>query len=407
MFRFTNKKAIAKSVRAFGSFDKFDRDDAFKLDYLLTDEERMIQETARQYAKEKLAPRILEANRHETFDTNVYQEMGELGFLGCTITDYDLPGVSSVAYGLINREVEAIDASYRTILSVQSSLVMYPIYTYGSKALKDHWIPKLATGKTIGAFGLTEPNHGSNPGGMETHAKDMGDHYLLNGTKTWISSSPVADVFVIWGKDEEKNIRGYVIDRSMGGITTPKIEGKFSVRASITGMIQMDDVKVPKENVLDVKGLKGPFSCLNNARFGISWGVMGAAQDCYQRARDYCLERKQFGRPLAANQLIQKKLADMVTEITLGTHAVYRVSRLKDEGKLSPEMISLIKRNNCGKALTIARDARDMLGGNGIVDEYGIIRHMMNLETVNTYEGTHDIHALIMGRAITGIQAFV
>jgi glutaryl-CoA dehydrogenase len=404
--KFASKKAFAQSLRSFGSYDKFDRDDAFKLDYLLTDEERMIQETARNYAREKLAPRILLANRHETFDTKVYEEMGELGFLGCTMSDYDLPGISSVAYGLINRELEAIDASYRTILSVQSSLVMFPIDAYGNQELKDYWLPKLATGKTIGAFGLTEPNHGSNPSGMETHVKDMGDHYLLSGTKTWISSSPVADVFVIWGKDEEKNIRGFVIDRSMGGIETPKIEGKFSVRASITGMIQMDDVKVPKENMLNVKGLTGPFSCLNNARFGISWGVMGAAQDCYQKARDYCLDRNQFGKPLAATQLIQKKLADMVTEITLGTHAIHRVSRLKDEGKLAPEMISLIKRNNCQKALAIARECRDMLGGNGIVDEYGIIRHMMNLETVNTYEGTSDIHALIMGRAITGIQSF-
>mmetsp|Transcript_11459 Transcript_11459/g.10120 ORF Transcript_11459/g.10120 Transcript_11459/m.10120 type:complete len:414 (+) Transcript_11459:30-1271(+) len=403
----SKNKAVTSAARAFSSFAKFNAADAFNLDSLLTEEERLIQETAKSYAQEKLAPRILEANRHERFDKDIFEEMGDLGFLGCTIADYDLPGISSVAYGLINRELEAVDSSYRTAISVQSSLVMFPIHEYASQAVKDHWIPKLATGKTVGAFGLTEPNHGSDPSGMETTAKDMGDHFLLNGSKTWISSSPVADVFVVWAKDDNKDIRGYVLDRSMKGIETPVIEGKFSIRASITGMILMDDVKVPKENILDVKGLKGPFSCLNNARFGISWGVMGAAQDCFERARDYTIQRKQFGRPLAQNQLIQKKLADMVTDITLGTHAAYTVSRLKDEGKLAPEMISLIKRNNCGKALDIARNARDMLGGNGIVDEYGIIRHMMNLETVNTYEGTHDIHALIIGRAITGLQSFV
>lgn len=400
------QKVFGASLRTFASAEKFDIDDALNLKELLTEDEKMIQETARQYATEKLKPRIIEANRYEKFDKGIFEEMGELGFLGCTLTDYDLPGISSVGYGLINRELEKVDTSYRTALSVQSSLVMYPIYTYANKEVRDHWIPQLATGKKVGSFGLTEPNHGSNPGGMETTAKDKGDHFLLNGSKTWISTSPVADVFVVWAKDDNKDIRGFVIDRSMKGITTPKIEGKFSVRASLTGMIQMDDVKVPKENMLNVKGLKGPFSCLNNARFGISWGVMGAAQACYEVAREYTLDRKQFGRPLAQNQLIQKKLADMLTEITLGTHAVYRVSRLKDEGKLAPEMVSLIKRNNCGKALNIARDARDMLGGNGIVDEYHVIRHLMNLETVNTYEGTHDIHALILGRAITGLQAF-
>lgn len=400
------KKAFGVALRTFASGEKFDIDDALNLKELLTEDEKMIQETARQYATEKLKPRIIEANRYEKFDKGIFEEMGELGFLGCTLTDYDLPGISSVGYGLINRELEKIDSSYRTALSVQSSLVMYPIYTYANKEVRDEWIPQLATGKKVGSFGLTEPNHGSNPGGMETTAKDKGDHFLLNGTKTWISTSPVADVFVVWAKDDNKDIRGFVLDRSMKGIATPKIEGKFSVRASLTGMIQMDDVKVPKENMLNVKGLKGPFSCLNNARFGISWGVMGAAQACYEVAREYTLDRKQFGRPLAQNQLIQKKLADMLTEITLGTHAVYRVSRLKDEGKLAPEMVSLIKRNNCGKALNIARDARDMLGGNGIVDEYHVIRHLMNLETVNTYEGTHDIHALILGRAITGLQSF-
>lgn len=388
------------------SLSKFNYEDPLDFDSLLTEEEKQIREVARQYAEEKLKPRILLAHRHEKFDKNVYDEMGELGFLGCTLTDYDLPGISNVAYGLINYEVEKVDSSYRTCLSVQSSLVMYPIYEYASKAVRDYWIPKLATGKTIGAFGLTEPNHGSNPGGMETTAKDMGDHYLLNGSKTWISSSPVADVFVIWAKDDNKEIRGFVVDRSFGGIETPVIEGKFSMRASVTGMIMMDDVKVPKENILNVKGLKGPFSCLNNARFGISWGTMGAATACFNTAREYTMERKQFDRPIAQNQLIQKKLADMLTDITLGLHTVHRVSVLKDQGRLAPEMVSMVKRNNCGKALAIAREARDMLGGNGIVDEYGIIRHMINLESVNTYEGTHDVHALILGRAITGLQAF-
>lgn len=388
------------------SLSKFNYEDPLDFDSLLTEEEKQIREVARQYAEEKLKPRILLAHRHEKFDKSVYDEMGELGFLGCTLTDYDLPGISNVAYGLINYEVEKVDSSYRTCLSVQSSLVMYPIYEYASKAVRDYWIPKLATGKTIGAFGLTEPNHGSNPGGMETTAKDMGDHYLLNGSKTWISSSPVADVFVIWAKDDNKEIRGFVVDRSFGGIETPVIEGKFSMRASVTGMIMMDDVKVPKENILNVKGLKGPFSCLNNARFGISWGTMGAATACFNTAREYTMERKQFDRPIAQNQLIQKKLADMLTDITLGLHTVHRVAVLKDQGRLAPEMVSMVKRNNCGKALAIAREARDMLGGNGIVDEYGIIRHMINLESVNTYEGTHDVHALILGRAITGLQAF-
>eukprot|EP00345_Euplotes_harpa_P014540 CAMPEP_0168333950 /NCGR_PEP_ID=MMETSP0213-20121227/9937_1 /TAXON_ID=151035 /ORGANISM="Euplotes harpa, Strain FSP1.4" /LENGTH=414 /DNA_ID=CAMNT_0008338421 /DNA_START=17 /DNA_END=1261 /DNA_ORIENTATION=+ len=400
------KSQGAKMLMPFSTLQKFNRDDALNFDELLTEEERMIRDTAKQYAAEKLQPRILEANRHETFDKVVFKEMGELGFIGCTLNEYDLPGVSSVAYGLINREIEKVDTSFRTALSVQSSLVMYPIFTYANKKVKDYWVPKLATGEMIGAFGLTEPNHGSNPGGMETTAKLDGDHFIVSGSKTWISSSPIADVFVVWAKDDNKDIRGFVLDRGMKGIETPKIEGKFSVRASCTGMILMDEVKVPKENMLNVKGLKGPFSCLNNARFGISWGVLGAAQDCYEVARDYTIDRKQFDRPLAQNQLIQKKLADMVTEITLGLHAVLRVARLKDEGKLAPEMVSLIKRNNCGKALTIARDARDMLGGNGIVDEYRVIRHLMNLETVNTYEGTHDVHALILGRAITGLQAF-
>ena len=309
--------------------------------------------------------------------------------------------------GLINREVERVDSGYRSALSVQSSLVMFPIYTYAQKALKDRLIPKLATGEFIGCFGLTEPNHGSDPGSMETNAKDMGDHWLLNGSKTWITNSPIANVFVVWAKDvKAKVIRGFVLTRDMKGISTPIITGKHSLRASPTGMIMMDDVRVPKENVLDVTGLKGPFSCLNNARFGIAWGTMGAAEFCFHAVREYTMNRKQFGRPLAQNQLIQKKLADMCTEITLGLHAVLRVARLKDENRLAAEMISLVKRNNCGKALQIARDARDMLGANGIVDEYHVIRHLCNLETTNTYEGTHDVHALILGRAITGLQAF-
>ena len=320
-----------------------------------------------------------------------------------------MPGVSSTAYGLINREVERVDSGYRSALSVQSSLVMYPIYTYGNKSVKDAYIPKLATGELVGCFGLTEPNHGSDPGSMETKAVDMGDHFVLNGSKTWITNSPIADIFVIWAKETKSgDIRGFVLNRNeMKGISTPKIEGKHSLRASITGMIMLDDVKVPKDHMLNVSGLKGPFSCLNQARVGIAWGTMGAAEFCFHQAREYTLNRKQFGRPLAQTQLMQKKMADMCTEITLGLHAVLRVSRLKDEeGRLAPEMISMVKRNNCGKALHIAREARDMLGGNGIVDEYHIIRHVCNLETVNTYEGTHDIHALILGRAITGLQAF-
>ena len=368
----------------------------------------MVRDSARQFAQEKLMPGIRKAYNDESFDKHIMKQMGEQGFLGCTISDYNLPGVSSTAYGLINREVERVDSGYRSALSVQSSLVMYPIYTYGNKALKDYLIPRLATGELIGCFGLTEPNHGSDPGSMETKAVDKGDHFVLNGSKTWITNSPIADVFVIWAKETKSGeIHGYVLTRDMKGISTPKIEGKHSLRASITGMIMMDDVKVPKENLLNVKGLKGPFSCLNQARFGIAWGTMGAAEFCFHAAREYTLNRKQFGRPLAQTQLMQKKMADMCTEITLGLHAVARVSRLKDEeGRLAPEMISMVKRNNCGKALQVARDARDMLGGNGIVDEYHIIRHVCNLETVNTYEGTSDIHALILGRAITGLQAF-
>ena len=402
---------MASTGRLFGSstkLAKFDFTDALQLEDLLTEDEKMVRDSARAFAQEKLMPRVRSAYNEERFDREIMNEMGAQGFLGCTLSDYNLPGVSSVAYGLINREVERVDSGYRSALSVQSSLVMYPIYTYANKAVKDALIPKLATGELVGCFGLTEPNHGSDPGSMETKAVDKGDHFVLNGSKTWITNSPIADVFVIWAKETKSGeIKGFVATRDMKGISTPKIEGKHSLRASVTGMIMLDDVKVPKENLLNVTGLKGPFSCLNQARFGIAWGTLGAAEFCFHAAREYTLNRKQFGRPLAQTQLMQKKMADMCTEITLGLHAVHRLSKLKDEeGRLAPEMISMLKRNNCGKSLQIARDARDMLGGNGIVDEYHIIRHVCNLETVNTYEGTHDIHALILGRAITGLQAF-
>ena len=334
------------------------------------------------------------------------KEMGERGFLGCTQKDYGLPGVSQVSYGLINREIEAVDSAYRSALSVQNGLVIYPIMTYANKSIKDKYIPKLASGDYIGCFGLTEPNHGSNPSGMETHSKKIGSKYLLSGSKTWISHSPIADVFVVWARNSQKEIEGFVLEKGMPGLTAPKIEGKLSLRASVTGMIMMDNVEVPEENKLNVKGLKGPMSCLNQARFGIAWGALGAAEACYKIARSYTMERMQFDRPLAQNQLIQKKLADMATDISLGFNGVYEVSRLKEENLLAPEMISIVKRNSCLKALQVARDARDMLGGNGISDEYHVIRHMINLETVNTYEGTADIHALIIGRAITGLQAF-
>jgi glutaryl-CoA dehydrogenase len=334
-------------------------------------------------------------------------EFGEMGFLGATLEGYGCAGVSYVAYGLIAREVERVDSGYRSAFSVQSSLVMYPIWAFGSDAQKEKFLPKLRTGEWVGCFGLTEPDAGSDPAGMRTRAKTVDGGFVLNGSKTWISNSPIADVFVVWAKDDAGDIRGYILEKGMKGLTAPKIEGKFSLRASVTGMIMMQDVFVPAENMLpNVKGLKGPFSCLNNARYGIAWGVMGAAEFCWHQARSYTLERKMFGRPLAATQLIQKKLADMQTEITLGLQGVLRLGRLMDEGRAAPEMISLLKRNNCGKALDIARMSRDMHGGNGIVDEYHVIRHVMNLETVNTYEGTHDIHALILGRAQTGIAAF-
>ncbi len=380
--------------------------DPFLLDDQLTDEERMVRDSTRAYARDKLMPRILEANRHEKFDPAIMREMGELGLFGSTIKGYGCAGVSHVAYGLICKEVEWVDSGYRSALSVQSALVMHPIYTWGSEAQKEKYLPKLAKGEWIGCFGLTEPDHGSDPGSMNTRATKTKGGYILNGAKNWITNSPIADVFVVWAK-EGGDIRGFILEKGMKGLSAPKIEGKFSLRASATGMIAMEDVFVPEENIFpEVKGLKGPFSCLNKARYGIGWGALGAAEFCYEAARSYTLERSQFGRPLAANQLIQKKLADMMVEIALGLEACCRVGRLIDEGKSEPDMISIIKRNNAGKALDIARVARDMHGGNGISDEYHVIRHVMNLESVNTYEGTHDIHALILGRAITGIQAF-
>jgi glutaryl-CoA dehydrogenase len=385
----------------------FKWDDALLLDDQLTEDERLIRDSAHAYCQEKLMTRVLEANRHEKFDREIMSEMGELGFLGSTIDGYGCAGVSHVAYGLIAREVERVDSGYRSAMSVQSSLVMHPIHAYGSEAQREKYLPKLATGELVGCFGLTEPNAGSDPGSMQTRAKKVSGGYQLHGSKMWITNSPIADVFVVWAKDDEGEIRGFILDKGMKGLSAPKIEGKFSLRASITGEIVMDDVFVPEENLLpNVKGLKGPFGCLNKARYGISWGAMGAAEFCWHAARQYTLDRKQFGRPLAATQLVQLKLANMQTEITLALQASLRVGRLLDEGRASPEMISLVKRNGCGKALDIARVARDMHGGNGIADEFHVIRHVMNLEAVNTYEGTHDVHALILGRAQTGIQAF-
>ncbi len=390
-----------------GKLGPFKWDDALLLDQQLTEDERAIRDAAHDYCQEKLFPRVLMANRHETFDRDVMTEMGAMGFLGSTIEGYGCAGVNYVSYGLIAREVERVDSGYRSTLSVQSSLVMYPIYAHGSDTQKDKYLPKLATGEWIGCFGLTEPDAGSDPGSMRTRAKSVEGGYVLNGSKTWISNSPVADVFVIWAKDDEGVVRGFILERGMKGLTAPKIEGKFALRASITGMVMMQDVFVPAENMLPkVKGLRGPFSCLNNARYGIAWGALGAAEFCWHAARDYTMQRMMFGRPLAATQLIQKKLADMQTEITLGLQSVLRLGRLMDDGQVAPEMISLCKRNSCGKALDIARLARDMHGGNGVADEYHVIRHAMNLEAVNTYEGTHDVHALILGRAQTGLSAF-
>lgn len=389
------------------SIAPFTWEDPLLLEEVLTEEERMIRDSARQFCQERLMPRVLEANRHERFDREIMNEFGEMGFLGATLDGYGCAGVSYVAYGLMAREVERVDSGYRSAFSVQSSLVMFPIHAYGSEEQKQKYLPKLRTGEWVGCFGLTEPDAGSDPSSMRTRATKVDGGWKLSGSKTWISNSPIADVCLVWAKDDEGILRGFLLDRDMKGLTTPKIEGKFSLRASVTGMIMMDEVFVPEENRLPgVRSLAGPFSCLNRARYGIAWGALGAAEFCWHAAREYTLNRIMFGKPLAATQLVQKKLADMQTEITLGLHAVLRVGRLFDEHKAAPEMISLVKRNNCGKALDIARVARDMHGGNGIVDEYHVIRHVMNLETVNTYEGTHDVHALILGRAQTGLNAF-
>jgi glutaryl-CoA dehydrogenase len=386
---------------------EFQWDDPMLFERQLGEDERMVRDTAHDYAQERLAPRVRDAFRNESTDPAIFREMGEIGLLGLTIpAEYGGAGLNYVCYGLVAREVERVDSGYRSMMSVQSSLVMYPIHAYGSEAQRAKYLPPLARGEKIGCFGLTEPNHGSDPGSMETRARAVDGGYRLSGAKTWISNSPIADIFVVWAKLDGL-VHGFVLEKGMKGLSAPKIEGKFSLRASITGEIVMDDVFVPRENLLpDVKGLKGPMGCLDNARYGIAWGVLGAAEACWHQARQYVLDRKQFGRPLAANQLIQRKLADMQTEIALGLQGCLRLGRLKDEGQAAPEITSILKRNNCGKALEIARMARDMHGGNGIVDEFNVIRHMLNLETVNTYEGTHDIHALILGRAQTGISAF-
>ncbi|WP_372053300.1 acyl-CoA dehydrogenase (plasmid) [Tistrella mobilis] len=386
----------------------FQWEDPLNLAGELSEEERMIRDTAHDYAQEKLQTRVLEANRHEIFHREIMTEMGALGLLGCTLPeDYGCAGLSYVAYGLVAREVERVDSGYRSAMSVQSSLVMYPIYAFGTEEQRRKYLPRLATGELVGCFGLTEPDAGSDPSSMRTRARKVDGGYEISGTKTWITNAPIADVFVVWAKDDHGSIRGFVLEKGMAGLTAPKIEGKFSLRASITGQIAMDQVFVPEENAFpEVRGLTGPFSCLNNARYGIAWGAMGAAEFCWHAARQYTMDRIMFGRPLAATQLIQKKLADMQTEIALGLTAALQLGRLKDRGTAAPEAISLLKRNNCGKALEIARVARDMHGGNGIADEYHVIRHMCNLEAVNTYEGTHDVHALILGRAQTGIAAF-
>ena len=386
---------------------KFNWEDPMALDSLLTEEERMVQETARQFAQEKLMPRIVKAYNEEKEDPDIIPEMGELGLLGPTIHGYGCAGVSYVSYGLIAREVEMVDSSYRSTLSVQSSLVMWPIYNYGTEAQREKYLPKLASGEWIGAFGLTEPDHGSDPGGMKTSAKKVDGGYQLNGAKMWISNSPLAQVFVVWAKDDEDVIRGFILERGMTGLSTPKLKNKLSLRASTTGEIVMDNVFVPDENFLpEARGLGGPFGCLNNARYGIAWGALGAAEFCWRAAREYALDRTQFGKPLASYQLVQKKLADMQTDIFIGLQSCLQMGRMMDDGSCAPELISMLKRNSTGKARDICRDARDIHGGNGITDEYHVMRHMMNMETIYTYEGTHDIHALILGRAQTGIQAF-
>eukprot|EP01080_Neovahlkampfia_damariscottae_P000111 gene111-4360_t len=414
MFRLNINQKVFKSVnKKFYNTQKpknvFNWKDPLSMEKLLTEEEIEIRDVARKFCQEKLMPRVSEANRKEIFHTEIMKEFGEMNMLGSTIDGYGCAGLSYVQYGLIAREVERVDSGYRSALSVQSSLVMNPINTFGTEEQKQKYLPKLATAELIGCFGLTEPNHGSDPGSMETNAKLNGDHYILNGSKIWITNSPIADIFIVWAKNQDENgaIRGFILEKGMKGLSAPKIEGKMSLRTSITGEIVMQDVVVPKENMLPkVKGLKGPFTCLNSARYGIAWGALGAAEFCMSTALDYQLTRKQFGRPLASNQLPQKKFADMVTEISLGLLGCLQVGRSIDSGEFTPEMISLIKRNSCGKAIDIARICRDMLGANGVSDEYHIIRHAMNLESVNTYEGTHDVHALILGRAITGIPSF-
>lgn len=394
-------------LKASMSGSHFDWEDPLSFDGLLTSEERQIRDAAREYATNKLMPRILESNRHETFDIEVMREMGELGFLGATIDGFGCAGIGYVAYGLIAREFERVDTAFRSALGVQTTLAMTPIYLFGSQAQREKYLPRMATAELLGCFGLTEPDHGSDPSGMRARAKKVQGGYILNGTKTWITHAPIADLMIVWAKDDEDVIRGFILEKGMSGLETAKIEGKFSVRASPTGQIFMNDVFVPEESVLpNARGLKAPFACLNNARFGICWGSMGSAEFCWHAARQYSLDRIQFGKPLAANQLIQKKLADMQTEISLGLLSTLHVSRLRDSGLATPEMLSLLKRNCAGKALEIARASRDIHGGNGISDEYHVIRHLMNMETVNTLEGTHDIHALVLGRAQTGISAF-
>ncbi|MEM1401953.1 MAG: acyl-CoA dehydrogenase [Pseudomonadota bacterium] len=398
---------VSDAARSKKPWTKLDWQDPFLLDAQLSDEQRMVRDSAHQYAQDKLAPRVQQAFRAEETDLSIFREMGELGLLGSTINGYGCPGVDYTCYGLIAREVERVDSGYRSMMSVQSSLVMYPIYAYGSEAQCEKYLPKLATGEWIGCFGLTEPDHGSDPGSMVTRARSVDGGYRISGAKMWITNSPVADVFVVWAKTDDGKIRGFILEKGMEGLSAPKIEGKLALRASVTGEIVMDEVFVSEEQLLpNVRGLKGPFGCLNNARYGIAWGALGAAEACWHAARNYTMERKQFDRPLASNQLIQLKLADMQTEISLGLQGCFRAGQLMDDGGIAPELISLIKRNSCGKALNIARQARDMLGGNGISDEYPVMRHMMNLEVVNTYEGTHDIHALILGRTQTDIPAF-
>ena len=400
----TASRATGHSPRVWG---KFDWEDPMKLDEQLTEDERIVRRTARQYAREKLMPRIVDAYNEQRVDQDIIPEMGRLGLLGSTIHGYGCAGVSYVAYGLIAREIEMVDSSYRSTLSVQSSLVMWPIYNYGTEEQRRKYLPGLASGESIGAFGLTEPDHGSDPGGMKTRAAKVDGGYRLNGSKTWISNAPIADVFVVWGKDDEGVIRGFILERGMEGLSTPKLHNKLSLRASVTGEVVMDNVFVPDENYLpEAHGLGGPFGCLNNARYGIAWGALGAAEFCWQAARGYALERTQFGKPLASYQLVQKKLADMQSEIFVGYQSCLRMGRMMDDGSCSPELISMLKRNSTGKARDICRDARDIHGGNGIMDEYHVMRHLMNMETIYTYEGTHDIHALILGRAQTGIQAF-